>query len=260
MSDPLTAALQQACDRFSSQAGQISILLEDKQDRFRIAIDETTKIPSASVIKPAIACAAFHDLNLKLDQFIDLRELDETRYCSIMKAFEPADTLTLKELIGVMLIVSDNPATTLVLDYVGIDKVRDWLNWVGMDDTNFDVGFTDFDLDGRIRTNLTTAEDCLTLLKQIGNPRGPYGFIRDMMENNLRNERIPKRLPDDAVIVHKTGTLNGLVHDIAIIESPVVSYYLVVLADQLPDTHKFAYDLAVFSEQIYEMMHQSTPR
>ena len=257
MSDPLTAPLQQACDQFSSQAGQVSILLEDKQDRFRIAINETTKIPSASVIKPAIACAAFHDLNLKLDQFIDLRELDETRYCSIMRAFEPTDTLTLKELIGLMLIVSDNPATTLVLDYVGIDKVRDWLDWVGMDDTNFDVGFTDFDLDGRIRTNLTTAKDCLTLLKQIGNPRGPYGFIRDMMENNLRNERIPKRLPDDAIIVHKTGTLSGLVHDMAMIEAPGAAYYLIVLANELPDPHQFAFDLAVFSKQVHDLIRAS---
>ena len=80
------------------------------------------------------------------------------------------------------------------------------------------------------------------------------------MANNLRNDRIPKRLPDDVIIMHKTGTLNGLVHDIAIIEAPKVSYYFVVLANDLADTHKFAYDLAIFSEQVYELMLQSTPR
>ncbi len=74
------------------------------------------------------------------------------------------------------------------------------------------------------------------------------------MANNLRNDRIPKRLPDDVLIMHKTGTLSGLVHDIAIVSAPQVSYYFIVLANALPDTHRFAYDFAIFSEQIYELM------
>ncbi|MEL6694328.1 MAG: serine hydrolase, partial [Pseudomonadota bacterium] len=61
----------------------------------------------------------------------------------------------------------------------------------------------------------------------------------------------PPAMPEYAVIAHKTGTLNGLVHDIAIVESPAVAYYLVVLADGLEDDAAFARDLAAFSETVY---------
>jgi beta-lactamase class A len=81
-----------------------------------------------------------------------------------------------------------------------------------------------------------------------------YAFIKHMLQNNLRSERIPKFLPDNALIAHKTGTLAGLVHDIAIVESPVAGYYLVVLADGLSDDAAFARDLAVFSEAVYRVM------
>ncbi|MEM9842342.1 MAG: serine hydrolase [Pseudomonadota bacterium] len=260
MTDQSIFPLQRACNEFAAQPGEISIIVEGISHDGAARVNSLAQVPAASVMKLAIACAAVDDPGVDLGQHIDLRDLDETLYCSVMKAFDPTATLSLRELIGLMIIVSDNPATTSVLDYVPPQKVNAWLGANGLTCSSFSAGFTDRELSGRIRENLTTAQDCLTLLQRIYDPQSPYVDILNMMANNLRNDRIPKRLPDNAVVMHKTGTLNGLVHDIAIIESPVVSYYLLVLADQLPDTHKFAYDLAVFSEQIYEMMHQSTPR
>ena len=253
MSDPLAQALEQACHRFAAQPGQISILIESNARPVRVAINETTSLAAASVIKPAIACAAAADRAIDLSQSVDVREMDQTQYCSIMAAFEPMDTLTLRELIGMMLIVSDNPATTAVLDHVGFERVNAWLSANGLRQTSLKIGFEDRALGSPLRANRTTAEDCLTLLKLI-NREPDYAFIKTLLENNLRNERIPKRLPDDVVVAHKTGTLNGLVHDIALIESPQTSYYFILLADDLPDTPQFAFDLAVFSEQVYGLM------
>ena len=259
MADDTQTQLQKICDAFADQTGTISIIVEGISHAGSVAINPHAQVPAASVTKLAIACAAFDDPNVDLGQHIDLRDLDETLYCSIMKAFDPATTLSLKELIGFMIIISDNPATSRVLDAVTPQKVDAWLQANGLTQSSFSAGFTDSDLSGRIRENVTTARDCLTLLKRIYDPQSPYVDILNMMANNLRNDRIPKRLPDDAVIMHKTGTLNGLVHDIAIIESPVVSYYLVVLADQLPNSHRFAYDLALFSEAVFEIMRRSKP-
>ncbi|MEM7461027.1 MAG: serine hydrolase, partial [Pseudomonadota bacterium] len=104
-----------------------------------------------------------------------------------------------------------------------------------------------------LRANLTTASDCLTLLKAV-DTQPAYAFIKRMLQNNLRNERIPKFLLDDARIAHKTGTLAGLVHDVAIVTSPAADYYLLVLADGLHDTATFASDVATVSEEIYKLM------
>lgn len=260
MTDMPPSSLQQACNAFADQTGQISILVEGISHAGSAVVAANTPMPAASVLKLAIACAAYEDESIDIGQFVELREMDQTRYCSILQAFETSAVFSLRDLIGLMIIISDNPATTSVLDLVTPARVDMWMKANGLNQSTFTAGFTDHALKGGNRANLTTASDCLKLLQRIYDARGPFAEIQNFMANNLRNDRIPKRLPDDVIIMHKTGTLNGLVHDIAIIEAPKVSYYFVVLASDLPDTHKFAYDLALFSEQVYELMLQSTPR
>ncbi|MEL7109190.1 MAG: serine hydrolase [Pseudomonadota bacterium] len=254
MSDRAISALERACRAFADQPGEIAVIVESKTDPSdRVVVNASRAMPSASLIKVAIACAAAADPDLDLSTPRTIGDLDETFYCSILQAFEPGDQVSLKTLIGMMLIVSDNPATSAVLDAVGMDKVNAWLAENGLRDTTLSVSFDDASLGAPLRANLTTAEDCLRLL-QLVEKVPHYGFVRHMLRNNLRNERIPKRLPDSAVIAHKTGTLNGLMHDIAIVDSPEAAYYLIVLADRLPDGHDFAGDIARFSEEIYYIM------
>eukprot|EP00903_Cladosiphon_okamuranus_P003079 g3077.t1 len=210
-------------------------------------------MPSASLIKVAIACAAAADPELDLTAPHRITDLDETFYCSILKAFEPSDQVSLKALIGLMLIVSDNPATSAVLNAVGMDKVNTWLAANGLTQTNLSIGFGDASLGAPLRANLTTAEECLSLLKRVES-QSDFGFVLHMLRNNLRNDRIPRLLPDNAVIAHKTGTLNGLMHDIAIVDSPEAAFYLIVLADQLPEGHDFAGGIARFSREVYECL------
>lgn len=246
--------LGRACRAFADQPGLISVIVESRTDPSdRVAVSASRAMPSASLIKIAIACAAAIDPDLDLSAPHRIGDLDDTIYCSILQAFEPGDQVSLKALIGLMLIVSDNPATSAVLNAVGIDKVNTWLADNGLRETRLSVGFDDDSLGSPLRANLTTAEECLKLLKRVeSNPE--FDFILHMLRNNLRNERIPKLLPDSAVIAHKTGTLNGLVHDIAIIEAPEAAFYLVVLADDLPDGHDFAREIARLSKEVYDVM------
>lgn len=254
MSAAMLNQLQTLCQAFADQPGDIAVIVRSATDpNLSVAINETRAFPSASLVKVAIACAAIDDTSLDLGQTLPVSDLDETFYCSILRVFEATDKLTLKALIGLMLIVSDNPATTAILDVVGMDKVNDWLQTHRLTETNIGIGFEDTALGAPLRANLTTARDCLRVLQLVaGEPR--YAPIKHFLANNLRNERIPKWLPDDAVIAHKTGTLNGLCHDIALIESPNAAYALVILADGLPDGHDFANDIARFSQRVYELL------
>ena len=253
LSQALRQHLMRAASAFADQTGDIAVIIQSKSDPdLSIAVNAEKPMPSASLIKAAIACAAAQgEVDLKTP--VAISALDDTFYCSIIQAFESDDQITLRALIGLMLIVSDNPATTAVLDAIGMDKVNAWLGANGLKDTNLAIGFDDNALGSPLRANLTSAADCLRLLQMID--REPaYGFVKHMLANNLRNERIPKNLPDDAVIAHKTGTLNGLCHDIAMIESPQSAYYLIILADGLPDGHDFAGEMARFSAEIYALM------
>ena len=257
MSPPALSKLKALCEQFADRQGQVALIAQSKRHpTLSMKLNPDIVLPSASVVKAAIACAAA-DLaaqgKLDLNRTISVSEIDETFYCSIMHAFDGTNRLTLKNLIGLMLIVSDNPATTAVLKCLGMDSVRAWIGQHGATQTTLSVPFDDASLGAPLRANLTTAQDCLTLLQLIDHDT-TYAFVKHMLENNLRNERIPKRLPDDAVIAHKTGTLSGLVHDIAIVQSPCADYYLIVLADQLEDDAGFTRDLAALSDAVYTLM------
>ena len=246
--------LEAICQSFVDRAGDIAVIVQSKTDpALFVAINANTPFPSASLVKVAIACAAFDAQDVDLTKTVPVDILDETFYCSILQAFEPGDQLALKSLIGLMLIVSDNPATSAVLDAVGMETVNAWLKDNQLNDTNLSVGFDDDSLGPPLRANLTSAEDCLSLLKCV-EAKPEFDFIQHMLRNNLRNERIPRHLPDSAVIAHKTGTLNGLVHDIAVVESPEAAFYLIVLADSLPEDHDFAGEIARFAKQVYDLM------
>lgn len=246
--------LEQVCQAFCDGPGKRAVIVQDKKDPAgRVAFGETIAFPSASLIKVAIACAAVDASDLDLTDSISVSQLDETFYCSILKAFDPGDGISLKALIGLMLIVSDNPATTGILNAVGHPAVTQWLHKNGLSQSTFSIGFEDTHLGAPLRANVTTAEDCLRLL-QIVDQTADYAFIKTMLANNLRNERIPKRLPDHAVIAHKTGTLSGLMHDIAIVQSPEAAFYLVILLDELPKDTDFSAEIAAFSNDVYTIM------
>lgn len=254
MTDSAIDRLRPVCQSFVDQPGEIALIVQSKTDPdISVEFNTEAAIPSASVIKAAIACAALDANDLDLTRPVAIGDLDDTFYCSILQAFEPTDQIPLKALIGLMLIVSDNPATTAILDAVGLDRINNWLQMNGLTDTNIVVGFNDAALGAPLRANLTTGQDCLRLLQIVDtDPR--YALVKHMLANNLRNERIPKLLPDTALIAHKTGTLNGLMHDIALIESPDAAFYLIVLADGLSDGHDFANDIARFSKAVYDLM------
>ena len=254
---PLLSRLEQASADFAARRGDLCLLIQSKSDpQIKVGLNADQPVPSASLIKLAIACTAAQaakdgDLDLSAPRLAG--SLDSTFYCSILQAFEASHPLSLKALIGLMLIVSDNPSTTAVLDAVGMDRVNAWLRARGLNATGLEIGFADDALGAPLRANLTTASDCLQLLQLI-DTEVTFAFIKKMLANNLRNERIPKLLPDAAIIAHKTGTLNGLVHDIALIESPDAAYFLIVLADRLEDESGFTRDLTHFSRQVYDLM------
>ncbi len=246
--------LTRIAQTFANSPGDIAVIVQSKTDpALEVAIDDEKPLPSASLIKVAIACAAADADQIDLSAPIKVSDLEATFYCSILQAFDEKDEISLKSLIGLMLIVSDNPATTAVLDAIGIDRVNAWLGANGFNQTNLEIGFDDASLGAPLRVNLTNARDCLRLL-QLVDTEPAYAFIKHMMANNLRNERMPRHLPDEAVIAHKTGTLNGVMHDIAIIDSPDAAYYLIILADGLPDDVDFAGKIAQFSRDIYHLM------
>ena len=203
--------------------------------RITIAYAADEVVPAASLIKVPLAAAVWDAANdpshhLDLTTLVACGELGVTSYPSIMQVFSPDRMVSIAELVKIMLSTSDNPVSQYLLELVHPEAVNAAAARLGAKDTTMAVGFTD-DLFGEAgRSNITTANDMVNIFASLfSNPS--YQPLLKAMRNNMRNTRIPLRLPDDLHVSHKTGSLTGLVNDAGIVYGTDIDLAMAFLAD-----------------------------
>jgi beta-lactamase class A len=130
----LDRRIQDAIDGFQ---GNVWIYAKnlDTGKEFSLRGDEQTR--TASTIKLAIMAEAFHQAaqgKLKWDEPIVLTKEKKQGGSGILSEFSDGTTIDLKTALHLMIVVSDNTATNLVLDKVGTDNVNDFMDSLGLTD------------------------------------------------------------------------------------------------------------------------------
>lgn len=87
--------------------------------------------------------------------------------------------------------------------------------------------------------NVTTAADIAALYVMLINGQLVSESASEemllLLEDQQINDRLPAYLPEDTVVAHKTGNLDGLVHDAGIIFAPAGPVVVVVLTEDLDE-------------------------
>ena len=105
------------------------------------------------------------------------------------------------------------------------------------------AGFAEHELGRANRVNVLTAGDAVRIFDaMLKEPR--YAPIVRVLENNLRNNRIPALLPEDIVVAHKTGSLDGVVNNAGVVSFGGRAFTLAVLTDNQPDPIATSRDIA----------------
>jgi beta-lactamase class A len=193
--------------------------------------------PGASLLKLAVVLAleeAHADGALDAERTVAVQDLPLTRFPTILRVLQPDHRLTLRELGGVALATSDNPAADHLLRVVGPDRVARLLTACGCRDTRLEVGFADAELGAAGRRNVTTADDQARLLRRVHGEPAWRGVVT-ALASSMRNTRLPLLLPDDLVVAHKTGTLLGVTNDAGILYGEAVDLVIAVLTDGQAD-------------------------
>jgi hypothetical protein len=107
--------------------------------------------------------------------------------------------------------------------------------------------------------NVTTADDLAQLYVQLlsGEVVSPQASqeMLDLLARQEINDRLPVLLPEGTVVAHKTGNLDGLVHDAGVIYAPAGPIIVVVLTEDLSEG--IAEDIiARMGLAAYEVMNQ----
>ena len=201
--------------------------------------DEQCK--AASTIKIAILIAVFRAIDagkLRLDERRPLRDADKVPGSGVLKALRDGLSLSLHDLAHLMIAISDNSASNMLIDAVGLDAVNAAIRDLGCTGTVLGRRFY-----GRAALpgepeNLTTARDLTRLLAAILGDRaasaGSCAAMLDYLRGQTHLDRLARHLPESLPYAGKTGTLIGTALDAGIIFAPAQTLIVAAIANELP--------------------------
>lgn len=156
--------------------GDMAIYMKNLATGEEIALGADTVYETFSVIKLAIAAEVLHQSDMgkfSLSDRITLKPGDRRLPSGVLYALDPGLQPTVKDLLTLMIIISDNEATDLLADKVGRANVTQYVRSLGLQKTSLE--FSDLDWDrtwlGTLDSTYKTAPGDQT----IGFPFGKYG-------------------------------------------------------------------------------------
>ncbi|MEK6410771.1 MAG: serine hydrolase [Acidobacteriota bacterium] len=166
-------------------------------------------------------------------------------------------TATIRELIRLMITVSSNLATNLLMERVTPERVMDLMHTIGANNIRVLRGVEDGKAFEKGLNNTTTARDLMIILRRIAERRAVSAKASDemikIMLDQKFNEGIPAGLPPGARVSHKTGSITKVNHDAAIVYPPGRKPYVLVVLERGIEDEKLAHKLiADISRVVYE--------
>lgn len=241
---------------------EYSVYLKILNNNTEPAIIINSKIlPSASLIKIPIIIEAYQQqqlgkLNLKESILIDKNIAVEGGSIYEMPV---GQVLTVEQLLELMIVQSDNTATNILIDKLGMDNINRNIRWqLGMFDTSLQRKMMDFEAVKQGRQNYTSVTDMGIMLeklylKQIINCQASQAIINTLLRQE-DNTCIPAQIPQPIKIAHKTGQLDGQYYDAAIVYAPRNHYILIIMADNVTNEPQALYDISEISRVIYDQL------
>ncbi len=180
--------------------------------------------PAASLIKVPILAAFWHAVErgaLDPAERVPVTAEAVADGSGVLQALAPGLTPTWRDLATLMITVSDNTATNLLLARLGLEAVQAWIEAAGLRETRLERRMRDLAAAAAGRENRTSAADMLDLLAAIDAGRcvspAASAEMRRALEAQQLQDKLGRRLTPDARLANKTGWLGDVRHDAGII-------------------------------------------
>jgi beta-lactamase class A len=207
--------------RIAPHRGVVGVGLIDLRTGDSLSIRGNESFPTASVIKLAVLTEVFHQVyngKLRLEDPIVLLEADKKPGSGILQFFSTPHQMTVADAALLMVAHSDNTASNLLIDKVGIRAVGTRMDSLGLPRTTLHSRLFDRpssiapDSSTRYGVGVSTPLEMTRLLAlmyqgKLVSPEASTKMI-DMMKRQFYREMIPRQLAG-VTIANKTGSVNA---------------------------------------------------
>src|SRR5712671_5957831 len=204
--------------------GVMGVAIEDLTTGDHFFLHENEVFGQASSIKIAVLADLYLQAQqgkLKLTDLYTVQASDLVPDSDIMGGLTPGVThITLRDLATMMVAVSDNSATNVLIDRVGMENVNAMLDSLGLAHTRLRRKMMDLEAAKQGRENISTPREMMTLLEglykgRLLNKESTADFFRVLSTN--KSSWIPRDLSADVKIANKPGSLEGVRNDSGIV-------------------------------------------
>ncbi|MGL5096854.1 MAG: serine hydrolase, partial [Planctomycetia bacterium] len=205
-------------------------------------------LPTASLIKAAVLVEAYRqaaEKKISLAEVVTLKAEDKVPGSGVLTPhFSPGATLPLFDAVHLMIAFSDNTATNLVVDRVGIKSVNETTARLGLPHTRLHSKVyrrdTSVDVERSKKFGLgsTTARETAGLFAMVYEGKlGDAAATKAMLAHlaACEDRGLAKTLPRAVKIYQKTGAVGGVRTAGAVLVTPRGPVALGVLLDEHPD-------------------------
>jgi len=249
--------------QISNFQGAAGIIIKDLNTGWQFSLNQDKLFPSASLVKIPIMAACFQAVEegrLTLRETMVLRVAHKTPGSGILKNIASGTIIPVEKLIEIMITQSDNTAANMLIARLGFDYLNDFFRKTGLANTNLSRKMMDFQGRKRGVENYTSASDITYLLEKFYRRRFLSQQVSEkclvMLLRQKVNDRIPKKLPEDCLVAHKTGLERGVCHDAGIVFTMQGDFLICVLTKSRAGTRQVKEFIANLSWVIYRTYQQ----
>lgn len=219
--------MMQLMDRLRSAAGTVAMYYRPLEGGCAQMYNADEALMAASVIKIPIMVEAFRQFEAGAhspeEKYI-LRDADKMPSCGALNRLHAGLELNLMDLVELMIVLSDNTATNVLIDVLGLENINAGMRSLGMCKSALRRKL--FDAAGHAAgiENTVTAREIGMLLEGMyrGELVSQEASVRmlEILRNQKLNGKLPFYLkPRGIAVAHKTGEDDGITHDVGIVFS-----------------------------------------
>ena len=216
------------------------------------------KMRSASMIKLFIMAEAFRQVKdglLDEKELITIQSKDIVGGAGSLQSHPEGTRKTLRQLIELMITESDNTATNVVIDKVGMKEINSLIKRIGCNDTILQRKMMDFASIRAGRENYTSVKDLGLFFHMLHQGKIVNSSFDKIMVGILclqeDNDKIPQGLPAGKRFAHKTGELVGALHDAGIVFESRGDFIICVMTEEVTNQKRTTETMRAVAKAVY---------
>lgn len=201
---------------------------------------------AASTVKIPIMVEVYRQIDagrLSLDDKHQITERDHTPGSGVLRHMRPGVEITVYDLVYLMMAISDNVATNVLIEKVGMDAVNATMRDLGMTRSNLSRVMRGRPAEPDEQENHATPNDYVRAVGAILDGKAASAesceAMTAMLETQQNRRRLARHLPVSNKIRwgSKTGTNPGVANDAGFVLAPNGRLLIAVYTENFPDTH-----------------------